>query len=942
MRRSILKLRIPSISEERRADLLSLLLLLLLPLIFFWRETLGWRALGDQDAVFWFFPAYKFMVEMVRQGQLPLWYPGYYSGVPLFALWQAGMLDPLNLIHFFGPTSRTLTLSFQLGFSIALLSTWSYGRQIGFTRRASIAAAIIYSLSGFMVARMLYPVFIHVMALAPLMLTLTEQLWQDPRWRVVGLGALVVAWQVFAAHPQPLVYSSLLVSAYAIFRAAGGPMAWRDSLRFLCRFAVVFILGAGLAAVQLFPAAEVAGRSVRQDWSYALFTFHSLHPVSLLTAVTPYFQGGGQGRYQMAYWGDSWHHNEQQIYLGILALALAAGGARFAALRRFPPGLFWIGVAVVGLLLSLGRYVEPLARLLFHLPVVGNFRGPHRHWMEVVLATAVLAGYAIDRMIREPAGRRRGAAGAIRLTAFLLLAIVAVVAVVTLTRPEMASAAVRSLPGWERLTANIFARAGREMIVPLLIGLLSAGALWLWTGRRSPARWVAPILALLLVDYYLYAASAPITHQPGLEQRLGQALPASAGAGPLSVWMARTHLLLTPGQGEFSPYWFAGQQMVTGYDPLLDRRYKTFSGIDEAGHTWLETILLPRDRTLDLLNTRYLILPPDWRPPARRQVAPIELAPSRSLRGTIDPAAGETLLIETRSRAAGSATLRLWCGEEIITEEQLPDRQPTVTFGPWLGLRQCREPLRLDLFNTGLPALFIEGLWLLNSSTGERRPFFHDDQPVDLDSGRWVEVAHLNPDSPYAGFRLFENRQLAPRVWLVDQVEPAWEGDQLKLIRGEIRDQAGQLFDPATTALVDMPAGAAAPWYQPFLRRTPSPALPPGMATVTSYQPDRLTISVEARRPALMVLAENADPGWQVSVDGQPASWHRVNFNLRGLVVTTGHHQVHFVYRPVSIKIGAVISLITALILLLVIVRDPGRESRRPLRGADASASHPF
>ena len=644
----------------------------------------------------------------------------------------------------------------------------------------------------------------------------------------------------------------------------------------------------------------------------------------------------------MAYWGDSWHHNEQQIYLGILALALAAGGARLAALRRYPPGLFWTGVAVVGLLLSLGRYVDPLARLLFHLPVVGNFRGPHRHWMEVVLATAVLAGYAIDRMIREPAGLRRGAVSAIRLTALVLLAIVAVVAVVTLTRPEMASAAVRSLPGWERVTANIFARAGREMIVPLLLGLFSAGALWLWTGRRSPARWVTPILALLLVDYYFYAASAPITHQPGLEQRLGQAFPASAEAAPPSLSMARTHLLLTPGQGEFSPYWFAGQQMVTGYDPLLDRRYKTFSGIDEAGHTWLETILLPRDRTLDLLNTRYLILPPDWRPAARRPIAPIELAPSRSLRGTIDPGSGETLLIETRSGGTGSATLRLWCGEEIVADEQLHDRQPAVTFDPWPGLSQCREPLRLDLFNTGPPALFIEGLWLLNPSTGERRPFLHADQPAALDPGRWVEVAHLNPDSPYVGFRLFENRQLAPRVWLVDQVDPAWEGDQLKLIRGEIRDRTGQLFDPATTALVDMPAGAAAPWYEPFLRRVPAPVTAPGKATVTSYQPDRLTISVEALRPALLVLAENADPGWQVSVDGQPASWHRVNFNLRGLAVTTGDHQIQFVYRPVSIKIGAVISLITALILLLIIVTDPGREPPRPLRGADALASHPF
>ena len=925
-------MRLSPITEQRRLDLLSVLFLLLTPVIFFWRETLGWRALGDQDAVFWFFPAYEFVVDTVRQGQLPLWYPGYYSGVPLFAQWQAGMLDPLNWIHFAGPTSQTLTISFQLGFALALVSTWIYSRQIGLSRRASVAVAIIYALSGFMIARTIYPVFIHVLALTPLMLAVTERLFHDQRWRIVALGALVVTWQVLAAHPQPLVYSSLLVSAYAVWGMLARHQSIRQSLNFLVRFAAIFILGAGLAAVQLLPAAEVAASSVRQDWSYKLFTLHSLNPLSLLTAVIPYFHGGGQGRYQMAYWGDSWHHNEQQIYLGLLALALAAGGAIFASRRRHSVGLFWIGVALAGLLLSLGQYVEPLVQVIFRLPVVGNFRGPHRHWMEVVMATAVLAGYAIDRLMREPREFRLLAARTVRLTALALLIIIAAVATLVLIRPGTAAAIVHSLPGWSGLPEDAFVKAGMELILPLGAGLISTVALWLWTGSRTPARWVVPILALLLVDYYLYAATAPITHQPGLEQHPHRALSPPAADAPLAEKIARVHVQLTPrdprqasqaGQGEFSPYWFANRQAVTGYDPLLDRRYKNFSGVDEAGHTWLETILLPRDRTLDLLNARYLVLSPDWptdgRSQVRRPVAPIELAAARSLLGSIVPGQGDTLLIETRSPSSAQATIRLSCGSVTIFESSLSIGRSLVSQGPIPQIAACRETLTLTLVNAGSSSLKIDGLWLGQAGSGQQSPFLHPDDSVSLDPRRWIARGWLDPASPYAGFRIYENRQVLPRAWLVERVEPAWEGDQLKRIRGEIRDLEGNLFDPATTALVDMPSDQTPPWYRQFLRQPAGPDSSPGSATLTHFQPGQIDLTVEALRPAILILSENPDSGWQATIDGQPTAWYRVNFNQRGLVVPAGQHQVRFLYRPLSIKRGAVISSITALILTLMI-----------------------
>jgi hypothetical protein len=215
---------------SRNRNLLALLFLILLPPVFFLRATIGRTTLGDQDAVFWFFPAYKFVAEQIRSGSLPLWSPYQYGGAPIFAAWQAGALDPVNWIYLIETTSRTLTLSLEIGFAIALIATFSYARSIGFTRRASVVSAVIYGLSGFAVARVLYPGFLHIVALAPFVLYFVERLFQTGRWRYVAGGALIVAWQVFAAHPQPLIYSSLLACAYALCRNRGSSPTVREGV----------------------------------------------------------------------------------------------------------------------------------------------------------------------------------------------------------------------------------------------------------------------------------------------------------------------------------------------------------------------------------------------------------------------------------------------------------------------------------------------------------------------------------------------------------------------------------------------------------------------------------------------------------------------------------------------------------------------------------------
>src|SRR5215475_2651835 len=514
-------------TEPRVRNLLVVLFLILLPPTFFWRETLGWRTLGDKDAVFWFFPAYKFVAEQIKSGSLPLWNPYQYSGAPMFAEWQAGALDPINWIYLIETTSRALTFSLEISFALALLSTFSYTRSLGFNRRAAVISAVIYGLSGFAVGRSLYPGFLRIIALAPFVLYFVEKLYQKGRWRYVAGGALVVAWQVFAAHPQPLVYSSLLACAYALFCALfrkDGPGYLRctvdcpvcgglgcsgidevkslfagshvspdiserrrfprlDSLRymrriiFLAKFALMFIGGACLSAAQLLPAAEFASQSVRREWPFELFTLHSLHPLSLVTTLFPFFHGEGRGFYRMPYWGVYWHHNEAQIYLGLIALSLAIAGAVSAWRARSGVGMFWICAAGIGVVLAFGKFAGPVAHALYHVPVIGAFRSPNRHWMEVVWGVAVVAGYAVDRLLNEESPLLARVA---QIASLSIATLCVVVGAFVLWRRDLAEAVVRSLSDLGSARPGVFQTAGPEFYLPMItaVGALAVIAIF--------------------------------------------------------------------------------------------------------------------------------------------------------------------------------------------------------------------------------------------------------------------------------------------------------------------------------------------------------------------------------------------------------------------------------------------------------------------------------
>jgi hypothetical protein len=111
----------------------------------------------------------------------------------------------------------------------------------------------------------------------------------------------------------------------------------------------------------------------------------------------------------------------------------------------------------------------------------------------------------------------------------------------------------------------------------------------------------------------------------------------------------------------------------------------------------------------------------------------------------------------------------------------------------------------------------------------------------------------------------------------------------------------GPGFDPRRTAVVSssvgLPVGSAAP---------------SGRARVVRDEPERVAIHTRADRASLLVLADSWFPGWQAKVDGHDAPIHRTDQLLRGVSVPAGAHTVEFAYRPLSWRIGWIVSLLAA------------------------------
>ncbi len=158
-----------------------------------------------------------------------------------------------------------------------------------------------------------------------------------------------------------------------------------------------------------------------------------------------------------------------------------------------------------------------------------------------------------------------------------------------------------------------------------------------------------------------------------------------------------------------------------------------------------------------------------------------------------------------------------------------------------------------------------------------------------------------------------------PRIYLDEQALPAAYVVHRARLIADAEARLAALLDPAFD-----------PRAEVILSRSPLP-VPTGAGEGDRQEPsllrdgpNRVIIQVKMAQAGYLVLTDTCYPGWQATVDGEPAEILPANHAFRAVALEAGEHTVVFEYAPLSFRVGAWISGIAALFLGMALI---GRRS---------------
>lgn len=911
---------------------------ILLFLIFFIYNKVIFRGFifARGDIYLYFYPYWTAARQALLAGHLPLWNPDLFMGAPFLANSQVGLFYPLNwLVWWLWDVPAAVSASVVLHLCLAGLGAYVLGRRaLSLSRAGGFVAGLLFALGGYLTAQVEHINQLQGLAWLPWLLLVA---WGIDRWdwrliarRVLGLAALF-SLQFLAGHGQTLFISAvgvilwLTVQIILQWRAAKAePAAPTQSRGVRLKGPAWLALGlavgltALLVGLQLVPSLELAALSRRQGGlpvNEALS--FSLHPLLFARSILPSY---GQGLYL-----------EYRANLPLSTFVLAFMAA--LAWRQKPQ--LWPALALVlgGMFLAFGLFNPIYHYILVHLPGFDLFRAPARWLSLYALGMALMSGAGWDLYTgREEMVHER---------LFLRIAFVTVVALIGLDLLSTWLAFTRftlppeSLAEWPMPRVWIvwaISLAALYFLLPRRWGINLAEPLPEAKKKRLPRLPRFIIAFLILIGLFsnirhlsLMRLTVPeaYTELRPAAARLAAAAERDVAAGqPVARFLSMSQGTFDPGDMEEINSLYAeslpeeelylyvvtvkereivapnlsmnnGLAAVDGFDggllPL--RAYSQVVGLlaptgQVADGRLRESLrVVPEARWLDLFNVRYLItdkVGDRWVGDGDRQVffdlqhpAALDSAESISVAYLPDYEATELWLLAEGQ--PGQVTLSADGQTQTLTPEALGD-----------GLYRAAwpQPLRLTSLRltAGSAPWRINGLALVDT---------RDDSFQSLTPGNY-RLIHSGD------VKIYENLDVLPRAFLVNSWQ--WAADEAAAVAA----MADPAFDPARQVVL---VGQGQD-------QSVSAETSPATVSIDRYAPEQITLRTQSASAGYLLVTDSDYPGWEVTVDGQPAPIVKADGLFRAVWLEAGEHVVVWAFRPKTLSLGLVLTALGGLIFV--------------------------
>ena len=846
------------------------------------------------DPFYTFFPRRNFFTQTLQTGTYPLWNPYIFSGHPVAADTAAQTFYLPNLVTaFLFSAARALPILAWFHLIITGLSMYGLMRLLGLNPGPSLFGAVAWMLNGDAIVWLENPHRLSTLAWLPAVFLFYELALQRRKIWPGVIAGMLYGLSILAGHVQFALGIGLVLGSFALFRTLVLSRSERHfDWRPLTTLAIVGLMGVGIGALQLLPTLQLAQMSHRETMAIGQLLATRWPVEHALGLWIPDFFGNPV---RFPYWG-SLNFAEVTAYFGALALPLAL--ASLFWVRRSVGRFFGIGF-VLTMLVAWGT---PLVWLVGWVPGFSYFRLVSLTAF-VPFFGAIAAGFGLQEWLTHARQRKRLFWGTLLLLMVGMAAITGFI--VQMNHPDI-------LEHWPDVQPHVW----RTVLI------WAVGLALLLLVRWRPALATALLVLLLAVD--LFQWGKPFNPVNSLDILYPE--------NDVTAWLRKDSSLyrvlpLQTDRPVFGPNVLSVFEFYEtgGYSSLMVESYRELvKTIDDQVAIWW---MRPNQNMLvnshfhplfSLLNVKYVLTSHQLEGPLfSADVSYPGCTGPAALVTTDDPFAFtfkarnpglnrlDVGLLRMGDAADQSLRLRLWrdiqggelVADTIIDAAALPEQGDQVLFFSPVANSAGQT------FVWSLETAQEEGdaSVAVCQAAGEPRgwPAFSaysvQLQHVDIQQGVWI----------------YENPNVLPRAYIVHRVETVPREAMLE----RIDDPDLNLW---TTVLLE----TSLPDNQ-MSQLTDAPQSG-SVADITNYGLHQVDISVEMASPGILVLSDEWFPGWNVTVDGAPASLLRANHALRGVFLPQGEHQIVFHYAPFTVRLGAALAGLTLLCgIALIFVSRP-------------------
>ena len=277
-----------------------------------WEHGIPNKPLGH-DALRFFFPIKKNIVEIVHSGTIPLWNPYVFAGSPLIANMQSSFFYPTTLLYLLFPAIDAWSIGVVITPILSTLFMYSYLKRVGIRTDVAAISGFFWAYSGFFaVWNQENPAVTQSAIWLPFILFGIERFKTDKKVRFLGISIGGMLLSFLGGHLQFSVYIFIFSIVYMFFRLPPDKKYY-----YISSFAIFPLL---LSAAQLVPAIEAFINSPRSfENSKFIFTIYLVPITHLINIVAPDWEGNPTS---YNYFGDGSYY-DQILYVGLVPTIFA-------------------------------------------------------------------------------------------------------------------------------------------------------------------------------------------------------------------------------------------------------------------------------------------------------------------------------------------------------------------------------------------------------------------------------------------------------------------------------------------------------------------------------------------------------------------------------------------------------------------------------------------